>query len=97
MVRAIQSPAAKADLLGIWSQIAEDNSLAADRIVERIVHRYHQLAAHPESGERCDDLQAGLRQTTVENYVIFYHVGSPDVENVRVVHGARDLNSIFNP
>lgn len=95
MARIIKSAAAEEDLTEIWFQIAEHNLTAADRMVDLFARRFEQLLSHPESGERCDRLQVGLRHTTVENYVVLYRISQPDIEILRVVHGARDLPSLF--
>lgn len=48
-------------------------------------------------GRLRDELTEGLRSFPVGRYVIFYRIVQDGVEIVRVLHGARDLDSIFRP
>jgi toxin ParE1/3/4 len=54
------------------------------------------LAGHPNLGRSRDELEEGIRSFPVGKYVIFYRVIPAGVEIVRVLHGSRDLNAIFN-
>jgi len=53
------------------------------------------LGEHPGYGERRPDLAAGdLRVATAEGYIILYRQAKPGVEIVRVLHGARDWETL---
>jgi len=86
---------AKKDLDDIWLYIAQDNVDAADRFVDLLTDKFPVLASFPEMGRSRDDLASGLRGLPVKNYLILYRNLKGQVEIVRVVHGARDLKSLF--
>jgi toxin ParE1/3/4 len=89
----ITSPA-EADLFDIWVAIAHDDQQRASSVLDRINGRFEQLATMPQSGQRCEHFGVGLRCSSVMKYVIYYHVTDVDLEIVRVVHGARDQQSL---
>lgn len=91
----IRSPAAENDLIDIWLAIAEDSPRAADHFLDVIAERILQLAAFPESGPRRQDIAHGARALTIGNYLVLYRLTEQQVEMVRVVHGARDVSTLF--
>ncbi|MHB9074674.1 MAG: type II toxin-antitoxin system RelE/ParE family toxin [Desulfobaccales bacterium] len=93
----IKRPLARSDLAEIWDYIADDNEVRADVFVDNIDQKFQALASNPNMGRSRDELEEGLRSFPVDRYVIFYRVMPGGVEIVRVVHGSRDLNAIFNP
>ena len=86
---------ADADLLEIWVYIAENNIEAANGVIQSIGRRCHDCADLPGIGRRRDDLSPGLRSINEGSYIIFYRVADNGIQVVRVVHGARDLPSLF--
>jgi toxin ParE1/3/4 len=38
----------------------------------------------------------GLRKFSVGDYLIFYRQSQDDIEIIRILHGSRDIESIFN-
>jgi len=95
MSRFIISPLAKQELKEINSYIATFNSNAARRLINRIKQQCKLLADFPEMGQKCDELEPGLRTFPVENYIIFYRPIDDGVQIVRVISGYRDLEMIF--
>ncbi|MER8485884.1 type II toxin-antitoxin system RelE/ParE family toxin [Mesorhizobium sp. M1322] len=91
----IRSPAAENDLIDIWLAIAEDSPRGADRFLNAIAERILQLAAFPESGPRRPDIARGARALTIGNYLVLYRLAEQRIEIVRVVHGARDVSTLF--
>jgi len=87
---------ADADLLEIWVYIAENNVEAANSTIYAIGRRCHDCADLPGMGRRRDDLALGLRSITEGNYIIFYRLVDDGIQIVRVLHGARDLPSLFD-
>jgi len=68
----------------------------ATRLVDRITGRFFLLAGFPYAGRAGDrDFGVGLRSFPVGEYVNVYSVDGPDVSILRVVHGRRDLESLF--
>ena len=93
----IKRPRARNDLSEIWAYIAADNETRADAFVDLIDQKFQALASHPHLGRSRDELDEGLRSFPVGKQVIFYRVVPAGIEIVRVLHGSRDLNAIFNP
>lgn len=83
------------DLLQIWTYIAQDSLAKADEVIDLLHGRFEQLARQPESGQSCDEIEPGVRRSTILGYVIYYRVTDVDVEILRVVHGARDQRKLF--
>ena len=84
------------DLLQIWAYIAQDNLVKTDEVIDRLHARFEQIARLPESGQSCDEIEPGVRRSTILDYVIYYRVTDVDVEILRVVHGAREQRKLFN-
>jgi toxin ParE1/3/4 len=94
-IRIVRSPAAENDLIDIWFGIATDSPLAADRFLDAIAARILQLPSFPESGPKRPDIGAEVRALTFGNYLVLYRLAEHRVEVVRVVHGARDVSTLF--
>ncbi len=50
---------------------------------------------HPKMGREQDTLLVNLRSFTFKNYLIFNQSFEGGVEILRVLHGSRDIESIF--
>ncbi len=96
MAEVLRTPQARADLLEIWLHIAEDNIDSADRFLAAVDLKGRTLADFPEMGERCAHLGPSLRLFTAGNYVIFYRPIENGIQIIRVVSGARDLETLFD-
>ena len=89
---------AEADLDDIWLYVAtESGSMdVANRLVDSIADRFFFLSNFPHAGRvRVLDFGAGTRSFPVGEYVVIYCVEGPDVFILRVVHGKRDLEGLF--
>lgn len=90
------SAQAETDLEDIWLHIAFDSPVNADRFLDWLVSAITAtLASAPLAGRARDEFEAGLRSFAFENYVAFYRNSNKTVEIVRIIHGARDLGTIF--
>ena len=88
---------AVADLADIWAYIALDSPDNTDLFIDRIFRICQQgLASNPRLGRTREELSPGLRSLVFESYVIFYHPMPNGVAVVRVLHGVRDIESIFD-
>ena len=88
---------AVADLADIWAYIALDSPDNTDLFIDRIFRICQQgLASNPRLGRTREELSPGLRSLVFESYVIFYHPMPNGVAVVRVMHGMRDIESIFD-
>jgi toxin ParE1/3/4 len=89
------SPRASADLIEIWNYIADDSVVNADRRVDKLYETLQVLCRQPGSGRRREELAPGIRSFPFGRYVIFYRASRNAIEIVRVLHGGRDIESIF--
>ena len=103
MIDAVtQRPRARIDLLEQFVYLGEASGLElAYRYVRAVEETCSQLAAYPQSGapyESGIERLSGLRRVPVKgfgSYAIFYLAGAGVVDVVRVLHAARDIESIF--
>jgi toxin ParE1/3/4 len=77
MSRIRITPLAEQDLVEIWYFIAQEDPVAADRLLDLLEEKYKLLADNPHMGPAR------------------YRIISGGIELIRVVHGARDLQSLF--
>jgi len=92
----IKRPRALSDLAEIWDYIADDSEARADAFVGTIDAKFQTLAKQPGIGRLRDELAAGLRSLPVGRYIIFYLPLAEGVDIIRVLHGARDIDTIFH-
>ena len=95
MSRYRVSPQAREDLKDIHRYIARYNPVAAGRLRRLFFEKFRLLAGEPLMGQACPELRPHLRAFTVGNYVIFFVPTPFGIEVERVLHGARDLESLF--
>jgi len=106
MVEVIVAPAARADLLAQWDYYADDvgDAVLADRFVARAETSFKKLARTPGLGRprsfRHPRMQ-NLHSWKVDDFpkhIIFYRPlpNERGVEIIRVMHGARNLEALFN-
>jgi len=94
-VRVHKTRQAEADLLNIWLHIAEHDLSAADRFFDRVERRCGTLARRPRLGTARPEIAADARSLVEGRYLILYRIVGQIIEIVRVVHGARDLPTLF--
>ena len=91
------SESAKQDLRDIWRGLAEYSGLSfADSTLAKIESKFRLLAKFPSSGRMRDELSVGLRSYPAGDFAIFYRILDMTVEVVRVLHGRRDIDVIFD-
>ena len=69
----------------------------AAHVLEAITGRFWLLARYPFMGRRRDDdLRSGLRSFPADDYLIIHRIEENDVVLIlRVVHGSRDIHTLF--
>jgi len=92
----IKRPRVLSDLAEIWDYIADDSEARADAFVATIDAKFQTLAKQPGIGRMRDELATGLRSLPIGRYVIFYLSLADGIEIIRVLHGARDIDTIFH-
>ena len=96
MPRILKRPRAEADITEIWEFIAEDSEARADAFIDQLDRKLRTLAKRPNMGRGRGGLAEGLRSFPLGRYVIFYLPLPDGIDIVRVLHGARDVDSLFN-
>jgi toxin ParE1/3/4 len=96
MVKYVITEPAEEDLREIAFYIADDNIDVAFSMLDRFTECFEMLASMPQSGRRRDELEPNLRSFPEGNYVVFYREISEKIEIIRVLHGSRDIDRIFN-
>ena len=89
------SPRASSDLVEIWSYIADDSVANADAFIDKLDETIEALANQPGSGRRREELAPGILSFPFGRYIIFYRPCQDAIEIVRVLDGARDIQTIF--
>jgi toxin ParE1/3/4 len=97
MPTVVVRPRALDDLAEIWAYIADDSSDQADAFVDLVDNKFQALSRRPRLGRRRPELSPDIdiRSLAVGRYVVFYLPLSHGIEVVRVLHGSRDIESIF--
>jgi toxin ParE1/3/4 len=91
----LKRPRALLDLAEIWSYITEDSARNADAFASRIDKTFKLLAGRPGIGRVRPELYPDLRSFVVGKYVVFYLPLTDGIDVVRVLHGARDIETVF--
>lgn len=89
------SPDARGDLADIWWFIAQNHEPAANKIIITITKKFDELLASPGMVRERNEILLGLRSFSVGKYLILYRYIEDGIEVVRVVHGARDIEGLF--
>ena len=97
MNRIVFTELAEDDLIDIWVNIAPDNEVAADRIVEEIHDVTRKLVKFPLMGRAADELRPGARAFVHAGYLIAYRPMEYGIAVLRVAHGARDVLNLVYP
>lgn len=75
--------------------IAEDNETYANKVVSQIIKNFPRLLSFPKIGKERNELFLGLRSFPSGKYLILYQETDFGIEIVRVVHGSRDIEQVF--
>lgn len=99
--RVVRTGLVEVDLLEHLDYIAVNNPDAALRFVDTVEQAFARLSEMPEIGslwEFANPRLAGVRVWPVpkfSRYLIFYQVTQDSIRILRVLHGARDIPSLF--
>ena len=79
-------------LLAIYEYIAQDSSLYAQRMVDRLTRRSEQIAAFPLSGRMVPEFEAeDIRELVEKPYRIIYRIKPEQIDVLAVIHAAQLL------
>jgi toxin ParE1/3/4 len=95
MYQVVRTVQADIDLLEIWLHFAGEDADRADAALDMIERRYQILQDYPFAGRSRDELLPDLRSLTAGKYEVFYFVTDQQVQIVRILHGSRDIERIF--
>jgi plasmid stabilization system protein ParE len=92
----VLTPRAEQDVSDLWDYIAADNIEAADRVLAALEKTLHRLAENPGIGHLREDLaDRRHRFLLVYSYLIVYRFETQPLQVIRVLHAARDVQSIL--
>ena len=101
MARIVIRPGAESDLDGIYAYLARNSPTAAERFLKAVQLALENLLMMPELGGRCEFRHKALADLRVwpihgfRKHLIFYRIMPDGIEIRRVIHGARDIESLF--
>jgi len=95
MARVRIRPGARADLLEIWNHIGENSIASADALSDKLDAAIVMLGRQPKAGRLREELGAAVRSSPCGSYILLYREARRGVEILRVLHAARDIESIF--
>ena len=96
MGRVFVTTAAEQARVEIWLHIAQDNPVAADRVLDEIDEKSLAYSRQPEMGDPRQDLGSDVRCFSVGNYVVIYRPVEDGIVILLVVHGARDVPAVLH-
>ncbi len=86
------SPAARADIEGIWDYTLRHwGEAQAERYTWNIRDACEALGNGTLSGRSAEDIRAGYRKAAVGSHVMFYRMREDVVEIVRILHRSMDV------
>jgi toxin ParE1/3/4 len=100
-MRIIKRPQVIQDLIELATYLAEDSLDISERFLFSAEKTFQKLSQFPQRGKLSNFKHPQLidiRQQAIEGfrkYVIFYRLTDSEVEIIRVIHGARDIEAIL--
>ena len=96
MIRYRLSDQAKIDIKALWEHIAQDNTHAANRVMDQLYQAMLKLGEMPGMGHLREDLtEEPLRFWSVHRYLIIYRPDTDPIDIVRVISGHRDVAGLL--
>ncbi|MBU1099126.1 MAG: type II toxin-antitoxin system RelE/ParE family toxin [Bacteroidetes bacterium] len=89
---------AEEDFTEIISFIAAENPNAAEAIANKIEKNLENLSENPLLGRVPRDIDIkslGYRYIIIQNYILFYTIEEKTIIVHRILHGARNYNSLL--
>ncbi|MFN5612837.1 MAG: type II toxin-antitoxin system RelE/ParE family toxin [Pseudanabaena sp.] len=79
----------------MWVYLAQNDSLAADLLLAKVLDKFPMLAQFPEMGRSRKELAEELRSFPIKPYIIFYKRMETYIGIVRILHQSRDIENQF--
>lgn len=89
------SPLAVDDLDGIWLYFAQFDPDNADRFISEMLATFAMLARNPSAGRLRSEIKSDLRSFPKVPYCIFYYPAAVGIRVMRILHSARDIETIL--
>ncbi len=89
------TPQAIQDLEEIHDFIVKDSAPAALKLLDLFEEKFQLIAQSSKMGRKREELAPELRSFPAGKYVIFYRCAQNRIEVIRVLHGSRDIETIF--
>jgi toxin ParE1/3/4 len=96
MAQIIISPIAENDLENIWDYFSEYSIESAKQIIKEFGEKFDLLSNNPKIGRSHDEFIVHLRSFPHKKHIIFYFEIKNSIEVFRVLHGARDIEDLFD-
>jgi plasmid stabilization system protein ParE len=97
MKRYLLTPEAEFDLAEIAAYLRQSSPEAAHRVLITLRQAMQRLASMPGLGHLRPDLaDEPLRFWSVYSYLIIYRSEEKPIQILRILHGARDVQSLLN-
>jgi len=90
------SPHAAIDLEDIGDYIARENPERAVTFILEMKERCDKIAATPRAFPLRPELGEGFRMMVFKSYLVFYRIDGDTVRIERVLHGARNIQALFD-
>lgn len=90
------SPLAEQDIEAIGDYIAQDNPVRALSFTEDLYQQCCVIGENPWLYRERPELGQSIRSCAYGRYLILYDTTDTEVRIERVLHGARDIDSLFS-
>jgi toxin ParE1/3/4 len=87
------TPAARADLLDIWTWRGREHPETGDAVLDRIEAACNRLCKFPMLGVAVPTIAPEARKLSVDNYLALYRITPDAIEIVRVLDQRRLIES----
>ena len=87
----VRSDPAERDLLEIGRYIARDSVDSALRFLDRVDAALQMIQEFPGVGQARPEIAHGVQSFPLGQYLILYRVMDAEIQLLRVLHGARDI------
>lgn len=101
MTKVLKKPQVLIDLAEQADFIAQDSLDTSIRFLDAAETTFQFLAENPKIGRQCEFKRreaSNLRRWRIqgfENHLVFYRLAEEGIDVIRVLHGARDIESIL--
>ncbi|MBS0591815.1 MAG: type II toxin-antitoxin system RelE/ParE family toxin [Proteobacteria bacterium] len=95
-MRVTLAPLAEQDLESIGDYIAQDNPNRVVTFIGELREQCKRIADNPAAYRLRLELGDGIRSCAHGQYVIFFEIVPESMRVVRILHGARDLPTLFH-